>query len=84
MKGGGNSAIVVSAAPGALIEGNTVRLDRARNQIAVSYGNNFEDMDDLRGPGTVRGNRAYGPAGSQFSFTSPPGSVMDDNTSTIV
>lgn len=79
----GNNAIHVEAAPGALIENNTVVLTAPRNQMAVGYVDDPSRPQDLKGGGIVRGNRARGVAGSSMTFTAPAGSTMQDNLSLI-
>lgn len=80
---GGVDAYHVQCAPGALIENNEIHLTEARTQQAVSYSNDNEVAENLSGPGTVRNNTAYGPAGSRFSFTAPPGSMVEGNRAVV-
>lgn len=63
-----NSGIVAQNCPGVIIEGNRIELTRARAMTAISHWDNREDTGDFTGPGIVRNNRAFGPAGSQMSF----------------
>lgn len=73
----GNSAIVVRAAPGVVVEDNITRLTVDRYQTSVVIGNP-ERPAHLDGPATVRNNTHYGHSGG-FAVH-PDGSTVNGNT----
>lgn len=83
VQNGGPDVIHIQCAPGALVEGNIIRLTAPRSVNAIAYQNDNEVQTNLNGPGTMRNNTAYGPPGSIFSFSAPPGSTVSNNTVVI-
>jgi hypothetical protein len=76
----GNNAIHIEASPGAIIDSNIIRLTAVGNQQAIAYADDPGRPQDLKGPGTMTNNTAYGPTGSNMSFSAPAGSVDTGNT----
>jgi hypothetical protein len=75
----GNCAICITAAPGALVEGNKSWLTISRLQSTVRVVDSEETGDgDLRGPATLRNNLACYATGSG-SFSAPAGSSITGN-----
>jgi hypothetical protein len=73
----GNTAIVVRAAPGVVVEDNITRLTIDRYQTSVAIGNP-ERPAHLDGPATVRNNTHYGHSGG--FVVHPAGSTVGGNT----
>lgn len=75
----GNNGFHIEAAPGALVEDNLSILTEARYQTAIAYADDPGRPQDLKGGGTMRNNRAQGPAGATMTFNAPVGSTVGGN-----
>lgn len=80
----GNNCLHIEASPGALIEGNEIVLTEERFQVAIAYADDPGRPQDLKGGGTMRNNRAVGPAGATMTFIAPPGSIVSGNERVVV